>query len=59
MRLIEEIKRLEEAQSRILMEYQRESQAANSLFEAMRLKNLQLEDQINKKKKQKQKKIME
>lgn len=40
------------------MEFQRDSQAANSMFEAMRLKNIELEAQINKRKKEKQKKSL-
>lgn len=41
------------------MEFQRDTQAANSIFEAMRLKNIELEAEINKKKKQKQKKLLQ
>lgn len=51
LKLIQEIKDLEEAEHRILMEYQRDSQAASTIFESMRIKNLELEDKLRKAKK--------
>ncbi len=40
---------LQEAQNKILLEYQRDSQAATSMFSAIRLKKIELEQQIKQK----------
>lgn len=45
-RLKEEIQALEEDHQRALLDYQRETQTMASMFQAMRIKNLELENKL-------------